>query len=152
MENYPIRTHNFSQAKSEIRSMAQNAPRSSQFSLVPTEGTGLGGLFFGTNHNVTGSEVNNLIREIQKNFSAVHKSTLQIYSTLSSVYNAFESLDKDYINYILQNLKATSEAANAAAQTADALTTTIKRVKENLTECRQETNMSKTTLRNTLTC
>lgn len=134
MADIQIQTHNFEGAKTEICKMARNAPRSVSFTKVETEGTGLGGFLFGTNHNVTGSELNKLIREVQSAFSVVHQNTQQIHGALYQVYNAFESLDEDYIQYILKNLEATKVAADTAKKTADALAASLPKIKDKIAD------------------
>lgn len=144
--NIAIRTHDFEVAKSEIRRMASNTPREVTFSKVETDG----GLFGWFNHDVTGAELNKHISEVSKQIRRINQSTLQIHEALLQAYNAFEALDKDYIKYILQNLEATKTAANTANQTANALTTTIQKVKEKIADSERRTQVEIDSIKNIL--
>ena len=88
-------------------------------------------------HRVTGEEMNVFGSEIQDNFLIVNNKLNQFYKQFIEIYNAFESLDKEYIAGIVgafnQAIEATKKAEDAQKdinKTVELLKTTVEKIKE----------------------
>jgi chromosome segregation ATPase len=80
-----------------------------------------GGLFGWGNHKVTGSEFNKSIKEIQGNFININNALTKIHNEFRSVYNTFDTLDKEYIAGILSALIESEQASNDIKKTQEGL-------------------------------
>ena len=112
MEKIGINTHNFEEAKSQIAEFIEKVPPDIYLEKVGTEG--LIPIF---DHLVTGIEMNKLVEEIQTCLKRINETDITFFRMFGEVYNAFDSLDKDYIQAILLSLHA-AEAAAEKAQNA----------------------------------
>lgn len=134
-----IKPHNFNRAKSSIQQFASNVP--DEISLQEFEVDCWHGLW---DHKVTGQEMNNYSLQVQSQFMRTNQTLRSLIHEFSDVYNAFEALDKDYIQGILiaiheaeeaseQALQASKQALSASDEnkkTIEALKRTIEKIKE----------------------
>lgn len=102
MADLVIQRHNFEKAKRNIK----------EFSLIEPDDLSLQkvdenkGLFKAFNHKVTGAELNSLTNDIQNHLIGFNELNAKFVKEFGEVYNAFEALDKDYIQGILTAVKA----------------------------------------------
>ena len=120
MNNLAISTHNFDNAKLEIKKFSQKIPAEVEISHVDEEkdlfefgcdlllGRGLG-----ISHKVTGKEFNELTTQIQKHLIGIRTTQIDLIKQFKNVYDALEALDKDYIRYILISIKATEKTSES---------------------------------------
>ena len=108
MEEIIIEKHNFQQSKKQIKEFSEQTFKEFQLDKVKTEGS----IVVWNNHNVTGEEINKLVSQIQKYLIEFNSFNIKFIKEFGQVYNAFESLDKDYIQAILIAIKATEKANN----------------------------------------
>lgn len=86
------------------------ATKEIEITPVQTEGT-----FIPFNdHNVTGDELNDVITEIQEHLIEVNKLQIKFVREFSNVYDAFNYLDKDYIDAINNNIHTIGVVSNQA--------------------------------------
>ena len=105
-----ITTHNFEKALAQIDEFSKQAEQQIEISKVDTEGSWL--CF--TDHNVTGAELNDVISQIEENFIALKNHQIELVREFEQVYAAFNSLDKDYIDAINNNISSVEEVSNQA--------------------------------------
>jgi hypothetical protein len=93
------------------------------------------GLLGWRGHKVTGEEMNLLASQVQESIIEIHDLIKSTISEFNEVYNAFETLDKDYIQSIIISLKsaqiANEEAKKAQidiSNTIDALKLTVSKL------------------------
>ena len=102
---------NFDLAKKKIGTSLTKVPKTVQLEKFREKGT----ILSFTNHNVTGSEINqNLVAPLQKLLIDQNDNIKTIFRTLNDVYQAFESLDNEYIHGILSAVKSAELASNQA--------------------------------------
>lgn len=100
-----IQRHDFNKYKNNLKKFSEQLPEQIKIEKVETEG-----FFFFTDHKVTGSELNRVTSEIQDNLIILMNGQNKIIKEFNDIYNAFETLDKDYISGILSALKSSEEA------------------------------------------
>ena len=110
MDKSLIKKHNFEEAKNKIRVFSNNLPTYPHFDRVEESG----GLFNWGNHNVTGKEMNSFVSNVQDRLISVNSTLRSIVSEFRVIYNALDSLDKEYIDGILVSVEAAEKARKAA--------------------------------------
>lgn len=138
MSNLPINYRNFELNKARIKAFADDVSQPVKLDFV--EETKL--LFF--DHNVTGKEYNSLIRQLQQAFIAINNANVKTKKEFLTIYDTFESLDKEYIQSIL----ASTASANEAAQQADAASKEALKACEKADKAREKTNITINALNN----
>ena len=101
-----IKTHDFEAAKKSLKTYSSQDNTLREISKVE-ETTCFGWL----DHDVSGAEFNNLVTQIQGQFTAHKNLILGIINEFVEVYKAFESLDKDYIKGIVASINAAAEVS-----------------------------------------
>jgi hypothetical protein len=131
MNNLTIKEHSFTEAKQNIKAFSEQVPSTSSLKRVEVK-TGLLGW---REHKVTGEEMNLLASQVQESIIEIHDLIKSTISEFNEVYNAFETLDKDYIQSIIISLKsaqiANEEAKKAQidiSNTIDALKLTVSKL------------------------
>lgn len=114
--------HSFEEAKKELQEFSQQSNKETSLSNVDTSG----GLFNWFNHKVTGDEFNNLVKELQEIVKSLKDNDLKMLDEFGAVYNALESLDREYIPAILTGVKSAEEASNQAKKALDRIDGTIE--------------------------
>lgn len=132
MDELVIQTHDFEQAKNQIKEFANNTPEMREFEKFRESE----GLFNRFNHKVTGNELNNFVATVQKYLIGFNNRNKDFIGVFGQVYNAFEYLDKEYIQGILISVKSAEKASEEAKdaqydikRTIDALQITITALK-----------------------
>lgn len=105
----------FENAKKELQMFAQKTTSDFGLDHVPSSG----GLFGLGNHKVTGDELNNVTSQVQDYLSKINGVNVDLIKEFGQVYNALESLDKQYIPAILSGIKGAEIASNQAKSAAD---------------------------------
>ena len=123
-----INKHNFDIAKANIDRFSRNLPSYPSFNRVEIDG----GLFGWGDHKVTGSEMNDFIGKVQDKLISVNTSLRSIVGEFREVYKAFDFLDGEYINGIIESIESAEKAGQEAlqaqkdiAKTVDSLQKTI---------------------------
>ena len=91
-----IRTHDFVEAKNKIKEFTDNPPKNKSLKKFETKD----GPFHLFDHNVTGEELNEFIVKIQAIMNEFVETDRKFIDEFKDVYDAFESLDNDYIQGI----------------------------------------------------
>ena len=108
-----IKAQKFEKAKKQIKALSETVPSNVSLPTVATSGS----IIPWHNHNVTGTEFNNVISHVQETFIRSNTRIRTLYKEFEKVYNAFDQLDKEYIQAILLSVKA-SELVNQKVQVA----------------------------------
>ena len=96
-----IKKHNFTKSIQQIEEFGKMATKEIEITPVQTEGT-----FIPFNdHNVTGDELNDVITEIQEHLIELNKLQIKFVREFSNVYDAFNYLDKDYIETFVKEIE-----------------------------------------------
>lgn len=102
-----IREHDFQKAKNSLKKYTEQAQKEVELACVPNDG----GLFRLGDHKVTGSEMNNITSQIQSYLISLNNLGQGLVEEFGQVYQAFESLDKDYIQGIVASIQAAAEVS-----------------------------------------
>ena len=70
------------------------------------------GIFFDSDHKVTGREFNTRIEDIQDILIRLNKKNIEIVKEFNDVYKTFDYLDKEYISAILSVLKGVEKTSD----------------------------------------
>lgn len=101
---------NFSDAKRHIEEFSKKTPV--KVKLEPVKES-----WFIFNHDVTGKEFNERLIEIKDHFIEMNNRQIEIVDEFRQIYNAFESLDREYISGIRISLES-AIVANKKAEKA----------------------------------
>jgi cytochrome c556 len=114
MANEIIKPRRFEVAKNKIQTLAHNVPSTVSLNKFPTEGS----IFSRNNHNITGSEANELlVYPLQSTLIAQNSNIRSLFNIADEVYKALESLDKEYIAGIIASIES-AKVASGQAKTA----------------------------------
>ena len=72
--------------------------------------------YFERGAKVKPENINEITKNVQKSLEANNNHIIKIYEEFTSIYNAFDSLDKDYMQRILLNTEAAKEANKKAVR------------------------------------
>ena len=110
MANEIIKPHKFEVSKNKIHSLSTSVSNVS-LQKFPTEGS----IFPWNDHNITGDEANTLIvSPLQSALISQNTSIRSLFNIADEVYNALESLDKEYIQGIIAAVKSAEIASDQA--------------------------------------
>lgn len=133
MNEIVVKKNKFEKSLSNIDKMAKENKKLPDFQKFQ-EKSGPFDLF---NNKVTGAEMNNFASQVQKNFIILNDKTNKFYQQFIEIYNAFDSLDKEYISGIVgafsQAIEATKKAEDAQRDinnTVELLSKTVEKIKE----------------------
>lgn len=126
MNDLVIKTHDFEIAKKGLKEFSEQTTTDLDLKKVDTS-KGVGEWFgewfkgggIGTDHKVTGAEINELTSQIQKHLIDINTMHRRFIKEFGQVYNALEALDKDYIKAILISIKATEETSKRIEATQE---------------------------------
>ncbi len=104
------RSNVFNENKNKLKAFIENLPKEAELPSVPNSG----GLFGWFEYDVKGSDLNKLTESVQNKMIEQNKVFVRTIQELSTIYDTFLALDKEYIQGILISLKA-AEEANAKA-------------------------------------
>lgn len=108
MNELEIKRHSFEEAKNRLKEFSEKKEAEISINKVET-----GGGFLGLgNHKVTGSEFNSRVESIQGALIDLNSTANKTIKEFREIYNALDSLDKEYITSIIANLKAIEKTSN----------------------------------------
>ncbi|NIK75033.1 cytochrome c556 [Paenibacillus castaneae] len=114
MDQLTIQTHDFNNAKKQLKQFSEKIPASVDLQTVASKG----GIFNWSDHKVTGNELNHLTSQIQKHLITLNNLHIESIKEFGQVYKALEALDKDYIQAIILSIKAAEKASSQAKESA----------------------------------
>lgn len=120
LANEDIKRHNFDKYKEDLKKFSEKADNDFEIPKVETESW----LVF--DHKVTGDELNSVTRKIGEHLIELNKNQIELTKEFRVIYEAFESLDKDYISGILSSLKSAEIAFNNSVYAIEELQKTQK--------------------------
>ena len=126
MDKALIKRHNFEVSKKKIETFSNNLPSNPAFDRVEVDG----GLFGLGDHKVTGNEMNNFIGKVQYKLIAVNTSLRSIISEFREVYEAFDYLDREYIDGIIGSIESAEEASKQALKAQSDIQKTVENLKK----------------------
>lgn len=103
----------FKEAKKDIDKFAKSVPKKSELPMLAEKEEVL---FFKRDAKVKAEDVNEITEKVQESLEANNNHIIEIYKKFTSIYNAFDSLDKDYMQRILLNTEAAKEANKKAVR------------------------------------
>ena len=103
----------FKESKKEIDKFAKSVPKKSELPMLAEKKEVL---FFKRDAKVKAEDVNKITEKVQESLQANNNHIIKIYEIFTSIYNAFDSLDKDYMQRILLNTEAAKEANKKAVR------------------------------------
>lgn len=121
-----IKKHNFSVAKKKIEQLSRDLPSDPIFDRVEVDAGPFGLL----DHKVTGQEMNNLIGKVQNKLVSVNSSLISITNGFREVYNAFDFLDREYINGIIGAVENAEDASEKAMQAQSDIKNTVENLEK----------------------
>lgn len=116
MSNLPINYHSFEINKNKIKAFSNTLPAPIELKAVAEEGT-IWTLW--VDHRVTGAEFNSAIEQIQKAFRENNDVNKKIIKEFGVIYEAFESLDKDYIQGIKSSVASADKSSKQALEACE---------------------------------
>ena len=99
-----ISKHNFDKYKNDLKKFSEQENSDFQITTVDTSTL----MFF--DHKVTGKELNRITSQVVNHLIDLNKRQIEITKEFRVIYDAFESLDKDYISGIIASLKSAEKA------------------------------------------
>ena len=126
MDKALIKRHNFEVSKKNIETFSNSLPSNPAFDRVEVDG----GLFGLGDHKVTGNEMNNFIGKVQYKLIAVNTSLRSIISEFREVYEAFDYLDREYIDGIIGSIESAEEASKQALKAQSDIQNTVENLKK----------------------
>lgn len=118
-----LQRHNFEKYKNEIQKFSKEVPQMVDLGSFRTRSMAI------FSHKITGDEMNNFVNKLQTKLMDTNKKIREIISEFAVIYNAFDTLDKDYIEGIIIAVKAAEESSKQALKAQDDITKTIKALK-----------------------
>ena len=111
-----IQNSNFELAKNRILSAYKEVPSKVHLDQFRTKGT----IFPCNNHNITGDEANQLlVSPLQKTLISQNESIKVLFKIANDIYEALDSLDKEYIAGIVGAVNAAKKASDQALQASE---------------------------------
>lgn len=129
MEKSIVKRHNFDVALKNIEGLSKQVSTTVKFDLVEVSG----GLFGWGDHKVTGTEMNNFINRLQTELIDANGNFTNLYRLLREIYNALNSLDKEYISGILVAVESAEKAIGEAKKNTEEINKTIEGLKKTVT-------------------
>lgn len=108
MNELDIKRYNFDLAKNHLKEFSEKTEAELAIDKVKTDGgfLGLG------DHKVTGYELNSRLNSIQTHLIDVNSTNNKAIKEFRYIYNALDSLDKEYITSIVANVKEIEKTSN----------------------------------------
>lgn len=108
MSEIVVNKHSFEEAKNRIKEFSEIKEAELAINEVKKDGSFLG---LG-DHKVTGREFNDRMETIQNHLIDINKTNNKTIKEFREIYNALETLDKDYISRIVASIKAIEKTSN----------------------------------------
>ncbi len=124
-----IREHNFQEAKNSLKQYSETSKEKIELGVdLPKRGIYNFKIFNSNKQMVLVEDLNAIISEIQSRFVALSNFNQGLVGEFSQIYNAFESLDKDYFTAIVHSI----QTAEKISQNEQEDRAKIKELVENL--------------------
>ena len=101
-----IKERDFRKAKQELKIISENLPSKIEFDFLDQ------GWLDGK--KAKAQDINKLTEQFQKGLTDQNEQLRSLYGAFDKVYDTFEALDKDYLQRILVDLKASQQASEEA--------------------------------------
>ncbi len=121
-----IEKTNFDKQKNQLKEFSNQTTLNPEFETYKTND----GLFGWFDHAITGNEMNEFVKKLQKYISENNDAIKKLIKEFGEVYETFDTLDNEYIKGILLSIKATEKVSNDNAETIEALKQTVQKLKE----------------------
>lgn len=121
-----IEKTNFDKQKKQLKEFSSQTTLNPEFETYKTND----GLFGWFDHAITGNEMNEFVKKLQKYISENNDAIKKLIKEFGEVYETFDTLDNEYIKGILLSIKATEKVSNDNAETIEALQKTVQKLKE----------------------
>lgn len=130
VDQIDLRPASFEEAKNQLKEFSENSRSKYEINHVETAGgfLGLG------NHKVTGEELNTALTEVQTHLIKNNADIIDVSKQIGHVYEAMESLDKEYIPAILTAVKGAELASNQAKNASEHAEHAQKDIKKTVEE------------------
>ena len=109
METDIIKKHNFQNAINRVKDYSLKKKKDIEIKSVKTIDEGI---FFDTDHEVTGYELNEVIKVIQGHLIDINKRNNETVNEFYEIYQAFNYLDTEYVKGILTTVKGLEKTNN----------------------------------------
>lgn len=137
MEELVIQTHDFEEAKNQLKKFAEGTTTDLDLKRVDSKkgamefvGDWFLGRGIGTDHVVKGSELNSLTSDIQKHLIDINNMQRSFIGEIGHVYSALEALDEHYIKAILGAIESALKANREAKIAQSDIEKTIEEQKK----------------------
>lgn len=110
-----IERSQFNDLREKVSELGKTTPKELKIKKVREDGT----FFPCNNHNVTGTEFNDVTKKVQESFMEVNGYVQELYNGFKIVAQTFETLDKNYVATLLYNLEETNKASNNAFKASE---------------------------------
>lgn len=124
MNKLQVDNKDFNSAKQKLKQFSDNLPENQ--SLKTFEENTLWGVL---SKNVTGKDMNDFVKEMQKIIISGNKTTKNIVTEFKVIYDTFEALDQNYIQAILVAIENSEKASNEANEAQNDIKRTIEALK-----------------------
>ena len=104
-----IKKHNFQNAINRVKDYSLKKKKDIEIKSVKTIDEGI---FFDTDHEVTGYELNEVIKVIQGHLIDINKRNNETVNEFYEIYQAFNYLDTEYVKGILTTIKGLEKTNN----------------------------------------
>ena len=104
-----IRKHNFQNAINRVKDYSLKKKKDIEIKSVKTTDEGI---IFDTDHEVTGYELNEVIKVIQGHLIDINKRNNETVNEFYEIYQAFNYLDTEYVKGILTTVKGLEKTNN----------------------------------------
>lgn len=104
-----IKKHNFQKTLKRLKAFSEREKEEIEIKSVANYDYGI---FFDSDHKVTGREFNTRIEDIQDVLIRLNKKNIEIVKEFNDVYKTFDYLDKEYISAILSVLKGVEKTSD----------------------------------------
>lgn len=104
-----IKKHNFQKTLKRLKAFSERKKEEIEIESVANYDYGI---FFDSDHKVTGREFNTRIEDIQDILIRLNKKNIEIVKEFNDVYQTFDYLDKEYISAILSVLKGVEKTSD----------------------------------------
>lgn len=121
-----IQKTDFEKQKDKLKEFSEQTSLNPEFETYKTNG----GLFGWFDHTITGNEMNEFVRTLQKYVSENDDAIKKLIKEFGEVYETFDSLDNEYIKGILLSIEATEKVSKDNAETIQILQEAVQKLKE----------------------
>jgi hypothetical protein len=132
----------FNEKKTELEEFSKQIPEQAILPTVPIDG----GLFYLFDHNVTGTELNNVTGKIQSFMIEQNKTLVTVMQEFATIYDTFSALDKVYLKKILSTLNVAIKANNKANESIEQINMQQKKISSNQQDIKQLIDTQKQTI------